>query len=103
MARTTPNQYPIVLSAAERERLEAITRVGRAPAGKIRHAQILLLSDRNRAGGRVTHLAISELLGMHVNTVARICRRFVQDGEVPALERKVRLTPPRPPKLYGRG
>lgn len=39
---------------------------------------------------------------MHVNTVDRIRRRFAQEGEAPALNRKVRLTPPIPPKLDGR-
>lgn len=40
---------------------------------------------------------------MHVNTVDRIRRRFVQEGEAPAVNRKVRATPPTPPKLDGRG
>ena len=103
MARSIPNLYPVRLSREQRVRLEGISRVGRAPVSKVRHAQVLLLSDRNRRGGRMTRIRISEALGMHVNTIARICRRFVQDGEAPALERKIRATPPTPPKLDGRG
>ena len=103
MARSIPNLYPVRLSREQRVRLEAISRVGRAPASKVRHAQVLLLSDRNRRGGRMTRVRIGEALGMHVNTIARICRRFVQDGEAPALNRKIRTTAPTPPKLDGRG
>jgi transposase len=102
MARSTPNLYPVKLTAEQRDRLDAITRLGRAPARKIRHAQVLLLSDRRRPGGHLTRTQISQTLGMHVNTVDRIRRRFVQEGEAPALERKARQTPPTPPKLEGR-
>ena len=102
MAVSIPNLYPVVLTAKQRVQLEAITRHGHAPARKIRHAQVLLLSDHNRPKGRMTRVQVSEILKMHVNTVDRIRRRFVQEGEAPALNRKVRLTPPIPPKLDGR-
>jgi hypothetical protein len=39
---------------------------------------------------------------MHLNTVARIRRCFVVEGEAPALDRKVRATPPTPPIFDGR-
>ena len=48
MAVSIPNQYPVILTREQRERFEEITRKGRPPAKKTRHAQILLLSDRNR-------------------------------------------------------
>lgn len=103
MAISTPNQYPVSLTPDQRERLEELTRHGHAPVGKIRHAQVLLLSDQNRPDGRLTRAQISNVLGMHVNTVDRIRRRFVLEGEAPALNRKVRVTPPNVPKLDGRG
>jgi transposase len=62
----------------------------------------LLLSDGGRPGGRLTRDQIAAALGMHVNTVDRIRKRFVTEGEVPATDRKPRLTPPTPPKLDGR-
>ncbi len=102
MATSIPNVYPVVLTPPQRERLDDITRHGNAPARKMRHAQVLLLSDHNRPGGRMTRTQVSEALGMHVNTVDRIRRRFVQEGEAPALNRKPRATPPTPPKLDGR-
>lgn len=102
MSLFTPNQYPVRLTAEQRDRLDQITRNGHAPAKKIRHAQVLLLSDRDRPDGHRTDLEIAATLGMHVNTVARIRKAFVTQGEQPALERKVRQEPPTPPKIDGR-
>jgi hypothetical protein len=102
MARSTPNQYPVVLTAEQRERLGQLTRAGKAPVTKVRHARVLLLSDGNRAGGRLTRDAIADVLGMHVNTVDRLRKRFVIEGEEPALNRKVRAAPPTPAKIDGR-
>lgn len=101
MARSTPNQYPVALDDDQRGRLEEITRNGRSPAKKIRHAQVLLLSDRNRSAGRKTREQVAEHLGMHVNTVDRIRKRFVVDGEAPALDRKPRAAPSVPVKIDG--
>src|SRR4051812_26295860 len=101
MARSTPNQYPVRLTDEQRETLTALTTTGRAPAAKIRHARVLLLADRDRPGGPYTGAAIADALGMHLNTVARIRKRFVLEGEAPALDRKPRETPPRPPKIDG--
>src|SRR5512147_2361030 len=101
MARSTPNQYLIWLSDEQRERFEAITRNGRASAKKIRHAQVLVWSDGNREEGRLSSREIAERLGMHDNSVDRIRKRFVLEGEEPALNRKVRETPAIEPKIDG--
>jgi len=103
MAVSIPNLYPVRLTPQQRESLSEITRHGRAPARKIRHAQVLILSDHNRPGGKMNRSEIGEAMGMHVNTIDRIRRRFVLEGEAPALNRKVRATPPTPLKLDGRG
>ena len=103
MSVSTPHQYPIRLTDEQRRRLEAITCNGHAPAKKIRHAHVLLLSDQHRTGGKLSRDRIAELLSMHVNSVDRIRKRFVLEGEAPALNRKPRATPPTPPKLDGRG
>jgi transposase len=102
MARSTPNQYPVRLTDEQRERLEQLTRTGRAPVNKVRHARVLLLSDRDRPVGPMTRDSIADALGMHVNTVDRLRKRFVLEGEEPALNRKRPATPPNPPKLDGR-
>lgn len=102
MAMTsTPNLYRIHLDPEQRRSLEDIARNGHAPVKKVRHAQVLLLSDRGRPGGKRTGPEIAEALGMHINTVARIRKRFVMEGERPALDRKPRATPPVPAKVDG--
>lgn len=101
MATTTPHLFPVMLSAEQRARLEDITRNGHAAAKKIRHAQVLLWSDRNREGGHLSRSEIAERLEMHPNTVDRIRKRFVQEGEAPAIERKARQTPSVPRKIDG--
>jgi hypothetical protein len=102
MSRSTPNLYPVRLTDEQRTSLAAITATGKAPASKVRHANVLLLADKGRPAGAYTDLAIADALGMHVNTVARVRRRFVLEGEAPALGRKPRLAPPVPPKIDGR-
>ena len=98
---STPNLYQVRLDPDQKQRLEEITANGHAPAKKIRHAQVLLLSDRDRPQGPWSDPRIAQALGMHVNTVARIRKRFVQEGEQPALDRKPRAQPPVAPKVDG--
>jgi transposase len=102
MAVSTPNLYPVCLTPEQRERLATITRNGHAPAKKIRHAQVLLWSDTGREGGRLSRNRIAERLDMHVNSVDRIRKRFVLEGEEPALNRKPRETPANAPRIDGR-
>lgn len=99
---STPNVYQVHLLADQRERLQELTHNGQAPAKKILHAQILLLADRDHPNGRYPDTHIARSLGLHVNSVARLRKRFVLLGEAPALERKPRDTPPVPPKVDGR-
>jgi len=102
MAISTPNKYLVWLTHEQRERLDAITRNGHASAKKIRHAQVLLWSDGHREGGRLSSREIAERLGMHDNSVDRIRKHFVLEGEEPALNRKVRETPAVEPKIDGK-
>jgi len=101
MAKSIPNQYPVWLTPEQRQRFDAITRNGHASAKKIRHAQILLWSDGHRDGGRLSSREIAERLNLHDNSVNRIRKRFVLEGEAPALERKPRETPAIAPKIDG--
>jgi len=95
-------KHTVELTGEARERLESITRNGSAPAKKILHARVLLMSDLHHPTGRYHDDQIAAALGIHVNTVARIRTRFVLQGEGPALDRKRRPMPPIPPKLDGR-
>ena len=102
MSDFRPNQYPVRLDGDQRRRLEDIAGNGHAPVKKVLHARVLLLADHNRPDGPWTEPAIAEALGLHRNTVSRVRRRFVTEGEAPALDRKVRDSPPVPPKIDGR-
>ncbi len=99
---STPNLYPVRLDPEQRQALQDIARNGRAPVKKVRHAQVLLLSDRDRPEGKRTDPRIADALGMHVNTVARVRKLFVTGGGRPALEHEPRLTPPVPPRIDGK-
>jgi hypothetical protein len=99
---TTPRKYHVRLSAEQRQRLQDITHNGQSPAKKILHARVLLMSDQDHPDGRWHDQQIAQALGVHVNSVARVRKRFVLAGEQPALQRKARLTPPVPPKIDGR-
>lgn len=101
MKRSTPGVYPVRLDDEQRARLREITRHGDAGARKIRHAHVLLLSDRGREGGHLTRDRVAQQLDMHVNSVDRLRKRFVQEGEEPALNRRPRLEPPVKPVIDG--
>jgi Homeodomain-like domain len=101
MGKFTPNKYPVFLDDEQRTRMEKIVREGHASARKITHARVLLLSDHNRPDGRWKEPQVAEALGIHRNCVSRIRKRFVLQGEAPALDRKCRETPPVPPKIDG--
>lgn len=98
---SNPNKYKIFLSEQQRKELENISRNGQAPAKKILHARMLLLSDQEHHQGGWTDHRIGEALGVHPYTVARVRKRYCTKGEAPALNRKVRKTPPVPKKLDG--
>lgn len=100
--KRTIRKYQVRMTAEQRQRLESITRNGSAKAKKIQHARVLLLSDGEHPHGGYGDAQIAAILGIHVNTVARVRTLFVQQGEEAALNRKVRTTPPRTPKLDGR-
>ena len=87
------------LTAEQRERLESMVRNGSSKAKRITHARILLMADEDHPLGRYKDAKIAAALGIHLNTVARARRKFVREGEQAAVERKVRATPPTPPKL----
>lgn len=96
-----PNKYIIDLSDEQRSQLQQIAKNGQAPAQKILHAQMLLLSDVGHSESGWTDEQISSALGVHPYTVARVRKRYVNKGVAPALNRKIRTYPPVPKKLDG--
>jgi transposase len=98
---SNPNKYKVYLSEEQRQHLKEISRNGKAPAKKILHARVLLLAAQDDPEGGWTDEKIGAALGLHSYSVARIRKRFVTQGEAPALNRQMRLVPPRPAKLDG--
>lgn len=98
----TPNLYAVPRNDEQRQRLLDITHNGHTPAKKALHARVLILADKHHSEGRWSDKAIAAALDLHVNSVARIRKLFVLDGEQPARDRKPRATPPVTPKIDGR-
>jgi hypothetical protein len=89
------------LTEEQRGRLDGITRNGNNSAKRVMHARVLLMSDQDHPLGRYKDADIGRHLGVHEKTVARIRATFVRRGEAAALDRKVRQSPPVPPKIDG--
>ncbi len=94
-------KYIVHLTAEEREELTALVSKGKSSAAKIRHAQVLLKADAE--GPNWTDPRIADAFSMHLNTVAGIRKRWVEQGLDAALNRKPQARPSRTPKLDGAG
>ena len=86
------SQDHVVLGQRRRQRLEAMVRRGTAQAREVTRARIVLA-----AADRCSHAQIAAWVGVHVDTVRRVRRRFVVEGMSSLSDR------PRPgrPLLYG--
>ena len=94
-------KFSVYLSAAERTRLETITRNGSHSARQIMHARVLLMADKDHVQGRYKDVEIAKAVGVHVNTISKTRIKFCRQGEKAAVNRKVRATPPVPAKVDG--
>jgi len=97
-----PKVFTIGLSALDREFLVKLTTSGAHPARMIMRARVLLELDEN-AGPVADRAVIADRVGISVNTVLAIAKRFDDtDGDVLAtIGRKPRETPPVAPVVTG--
>ena len=88
-------KYSVTLTPDQRQELLDLVKAGKAPAHKIRHAKILLVSDK--ATTCLSAWAAAEATGCHSQTVYETRKRFVLGGLAGAIERRTRsdLNPPR--------
>ena len=100
MGSALVHKHVVRLTKEQRERLIERTRNGTAAAKQLMHARVLLLADKDHPDGQRTDAYIAQGLGLHLNSVKRIRKRFVEQGEDAALNRKLRPAPP--PKIDGR-
>jgi hypothetical protein len=94
-------KYTVTLRPEERAALTRLVTTGRAAARTIRHAQVLLKADAAPGGPRWTDEQIREAFGPGFTSIARVRRRFVEEGLDAALHRRPARTP-RVRKLDGR-
>ena len=95
-----PNKLSVRLDRHTRDKLERITRTGRAHARTIRHAHTLLLTDEAEDGPAWSDEKVADALAVSPGTVARTRGRFVREGLEQAL-RVIKDRPGRPPKIDG--
>lgn len=91
-----PKKYHVKLSSDEREQLQGLLHKGKLSVRKVKRAQILLAADR----GQMDEV-IAQTLQVHVNTVERTRKRFVEGGVDLALSEGYR--PGGKSKLDGKG
>jgi hypothetical protein len=94
-------KYTVTLTEAERADLTRLVTTGRSAARTIVHAQVLLKADGAPGGPRWTDEQVRDAFGVGFTAIARIRRRFVDEGLGAALHRH-RAATPRPRKLDGR-
>jgi len=92
-------EYVVDLTGEEKEFLHAVVKKGRESSHRIKHAYILLNSDRD--GLNMTDQEIASLLHCHIQTVFNVRKRFVEIGLESALDRKKRDAPPIPRIMDG--
>jgi transposase len=95
-------KYLVTLTDEERQALLVLTSAGKASALRITRARILLKADQTEGGPAWPDERIAQALDVGLSTIARVRRRFVEQGVDAALSRKEQDRPSRPRKLDGR-
>jgi transposase len=94
-----PRKLHVVrLTADQRAELRTLVRTGTHPARTIQRARILLLAEVVPERRARTDAEIADAVGVHPATVKRTRAAWTDRG-MACVERKVRATPPVPPKL----
>ena len=81
-------KYIVTLAADERQTLLDLIAAGKAAAKKLAHARIFLKADAAEGGPAWPDDRIAEALDTSDGTVARIRKKFVQQGLEAAVQRK---------------
>ncbi len=88
-------RYRITLTKEEREELEAISTKGRRAARTVLYARALLLLDAGELGPKWVVANVAEAIGTTPRSLEHLKKRFVEEGLIAAIERKIRVKPPR--------
>ena len=86
-------KYIVRLTKAERELLKNMVSKGKTAAYRIKHANILLMTDAD--GPSMSDEQAAKALACHANTVRNIRQRWVEQGFEAALKRQKQECPSR--------
>jgi transposase len=89
-------KYRVTLTPEERAELQRMVGSGKAAARKLNHARILLKADEGWGGPGLSDEEVAEEVDSGRVTVARVRRRFVEQGLEAA------LVPKPPARVYAR-
>ena len=89
-------KYRVTLTPEERAELQGMLRSGKAAARKLNHARVLLKADEAFGGPGLSDEEVAEAVECGRVTVARVRRRFVEQGLEAA------LVPKPPARVYAR-
>lgn len=81
-------KYMVKLNADQRRSLVDLVKTGKAPAYKIKHANILLKADQSDDGPAWKNVQIAEAFYCTPETVVNVRRRFAKEGFDAAIGRK---------------
>jgi transposase len=81
-------KYPVILTEAQREPLKSLIAPGTAPARKLTHARTLLKADQSSEGPGWVDEKVAEAVETSQPTVARVRKKYVQEGLEAALNRR---------------
>ena len=96
-------KWVVDLDTGERDELNALISKGRSSAMNILKARILLKADQGDHGPAWSDGRIIEALDTNPAQVARVRRKFVEEGLNAVFSRKKRQTPPRKRVFDGAG
>lgn len=88
-------RYKVTLTEDERKELEAISSKGKRAARTVLYARALLLLDSGKDGPKWIVARVAEALGVTPRSLEHLKKRFVEEGLAAAIERKIRVKPPR--------
>lgn len=95
------SKYSVKLKQEQREQLEDLVNKGEAAASQIRHAHILLKSDKGAWGPRWPDKQIQEAFGVGKTQMKRVRKRFVEEGLEEAINRREQPDRPEKQKIDG--
>lgn len=88
-------RYRVTLTQEEREELDTVSKNWRRAARTVLYARALLLLDAGKFGPKWVVTKVAEAIGATPRSIEHLKKRFVEEGLIAAIERKVRVKPPR--------